>query len=48
VGPEAIERHHKTQDMKSMPNKNSLSIKGDNGRAATHDWKVRAVPHLHF
>jgi len=34
--------------MKSMPNKNPLSVKGDNGRAATQDWKVRVVPHPHL
>jgi len=34
--------------MKSMPNKNPLSVKGDNGRAATQDRKVRVVPHLHL
>jgi hypothetical protein len=41
-------RYCKTQDMKNMPNKNALSVKGDNGRAATQDRKVRVVTHLHL
>ena len=44
VCPEAIDRHCKARDMKSMPNKNPLSVEGDDGRTAAQDRKVRVIP----
>ena len=34
--------------MKSMPNKNPLSVKGDNGRDAAQDRKVKVILHPHL
>ena len=45
MGPKAVERNGEAGNVEGVPNKNPLTIKGDDGRTPSKNWEVSIVAH---
>jgi hypothetical protein len=43
-----VEWHRKTRNVKDIADKNALSVEGEDGSAASKDWNVWVITHVHL
>ncbi len=45
---QAVERHHKTNDVEGIPDEDTLTVEGDNSGATAQDHDERIIFHAHL
>ncbi len=48
VCSKTVERHHKTRDVEGTGDKDTLTVKGEDGGATTQDWDEGIIAHAHL